>query len=176
MADRSESTGLLWGLNIMTMHYSASTGGFYITEVHGDQMPLDAVVITESAHAALLVGQSQGKRIVPDADGRPILVDPPPAPPPVPAAISDRQFFQQLAVAGIISHAEALAAVKTGEIPAALASIVDALPDADRFAAEMLLSGAVTFERHHPLTEAVGEARGLTADEIDAFFQAAAVL
>ncbi|MCW2242275.1 tail fiber assembly protein [Azospirillum canadense] len=99
-----------------------------------------------------------------------------PAPPPVPTSISDRQFFQQLATVGIISQAEALAAVKTGAIPAALAGILDALPDDQKFAAEMLLSGATTFERAHPLSVAIGTARGMTAAEVDAFFRAAAAL
>ena len=102
--------------------------------------------------------------------------DAPPLPVPVPDSISDRQFFQQLAADGIITRAEALAAVKTGDIPAALAGIVDALPEADRFGAEMLLSGATVFERTHPLSVAIGEARGMTATDIDAFFRAAAAL
>lgn len=110
------------------------------------------------------------------ADGNFIAPTPPVITAPVPATISDRQFFQQLAVDGIITRAEALAAVKTGEIPAALAGIIDALPDDQKFAAEMLLSGATTFERAHPLSVAIGEARGMTAEEVDDFFRAAAAL
>lgn len=60
------------------MFYSKSTGGFYTYEIHGDSIPYDAVEITEAEHAALLEGQSQGKRIVADENGRPILQDPPP--------------------------------------------------------------------------------------------------
>ena len=60
------------------MFYSASTNGFYTTEIHGDNIPGDAVEITETEHAALLEGQSQGKVIVADENGRPILQDPPP--------------------------------------------------------------------------------------------------
>lgn len=106
---------------------------------------------------------------------RPAVLPPSPAT-TVPASISDRQFFQQLAVDGIITRAEALAAVKTGDVPAALAGIVDALPEADRFGAEMLLSGATVFERTHPLSIAIGKARGMTPSDIDAFFRAAAAL
>ena len=61
-----------------TVFYSKTTGGFYIREVHGDNIPADAVEITEAEHAALIEGQSLGKRIVADANGRPILQDPPP--------------------------------------------------------------------------------------------------
>ena len=60
------------------MFYSKSTGGFYTREIHGDNIPADAVEITEAEHAALLKGQSQGKIIAADANGRPILQDPPP--------------------------------------------------------------------------------------------------
>lgn len=60
------------------MFYSATTGGFYDTAIHGNNIPADAVEITAEQHAALIEGQSQGKRIVADENGRPILQDPPP--------------------------------------------------------------------------------------------------
>lgn len=41
------------------------------------QIPPDAVEITPEQHAALIEGQSTGKRIVADADGYPVLQDPP---------------------------------------------------------------------------------------------------
>lgn len=59
------------------MFYAQSTGGFYTAEISGDNIPADAVEITTAEHAALLNGQAQGKRIVADVDGLPILVDPP---------------------------------------------------------------------------------------------------
>lgn len=59
------------------MFYSKQTGGFYDTAIHGDNIPSDAVEITAAEHAALLEGQSQGKRIQADAKGRPVLADPP---------------------------------------------------------------------------------------------------
>lgn len=63
------------------MYYSATTGGFYDAAIHGNNVPGDAVEITEAEHAALLEGQSQGKRIAADAAGRPVLQDPPPPTP-----------------------------------------------------------------------------------------------
>lgn len=63
------------------MFYSKSTGGFYVAEIHGDNIPPDAVEITTDEHAALLAGQSAGKLIRADADGRPVAVDPQPLPP-----------------------------------------------------------------------------------------------
>lgn len=99
-------------------------------------------------------------------------------PPPAPVLdISDRQFFQALANAAIITPAEALAAVKTGDVPAVLQAIVDTIADAgERFATQMILSGATTFSRAHPLTEAVRLARGMSVAECDDFFRAAALL
>lgn len=101
---------------------------------------------------------------------------PPPPPPPIPD-ISDRQFFQQAAVLNIITQEEALAAVKTGTIPTSLQAIVDAIPDAEqKFAVNMILSGATTFQRNHPLTNSIGTAMGLTEEEIDEFFRHAGLL
>lgn len=62
----------------MQFFYSQSDSGFYVDEVHGQNMPPDAVPITETEHAALLDGQSDGKLIKADAGGRPFLADPPP--------------------------------------------------------------------------------------------------
>ena len=93
--------------------------------------------------------------------------------------VSDRQFFQRLATITpqIISTTEALNAMRTGTIPAPLQTIIDSIADArERFAAEMLISGATTFERNHPLTAVVGAAIGWTSTQIDEFFIFAASL
>ncbi len=60
------------------MFYSETTGGFYSTEIHGNNIPADAVEITLEQYQSLLDGQSGGKLIQADANGYPILVDPPP--------------------------------------------------------------------------------------------------
>ena len=59
------------------MFYSKSTGGFYVSGIHGDDIPGDAVAITVEYHAELLDGQSNGKMISSDGAGYPFLVDPP---------------------------------------------------------------------------------------------------
>lgn len=102
-------------------------------------------------------------------------------PAPVVQSISDRQFYQQLAVLGIISEAEALAS-NAAVIPAPLLVLIDGdtdhvgLPEGQRFAARMLLGGATVFERNHPMTIAIGAAYGWTGEQIDGFFAAAAQL
>ena len=90
--------------------------------------------------------------------------------------ISRRQFFQQLAVQGVITQVEALSAVKTGTIPAALQTLINGLPPDQQFGATMIVSGSATFERNNPLTIAIGTAYGWSSDQINALFRAAAAL
>lgn len=74
------------------MFYSKSTGGFYSTEIHGSNIPEDAVEITIEQHVALLEAQTSGKVIAADNKGNPIALDPPP--------LSPEQLFI-LAAAGV---------------------------------------------------------------------------
>ncbi|CAO4192364.1 hypothetical protein [Methylorubrum extorquens] len=82
---------------------------------------------------------------------------------PAPDAISDRQFAQALALAGTITEAEALAWAARGELPEAMEAALAKIPETDgrRFGARMMLAGATTFERGHPLTDQLG---GLLTD------------
>lgn len=101
---------------------------------------------------------------------------PPAAPEPPPATISDRQFFQQLAVDKTITEAEALAAVQTGTLPAALQTLVDGIPKTKRFAASMLLTGATEFRFDHPLVGTISTAFGWSGEQLATFWRAAAAL
>ena len=83
------------------MFYSVQTGGFYSREIHGDNIPADAVEITTEQHAALLQGQSEGKVITADENGYPILIDPPPAPPYVPQHVTRAQGKAALITVGL---------------------------------------------------------------------------
>jgi hypothetical protein len=94
----------------------------------------------------------------------------------VPASISRRQFFQQLAVQGTITEPEALAAVQTGAIPSEMQPLVAGLPQAEQFGATMLIAGASSFDRDNPLTMAMGQAYGWSSGQIDALWVAAAAL
>lgn len=95
---------------------------------------------------------------------------------PVPHEISDRQFFQQLALMGLITEEEAIAAVATGTLPPAMAGFIDQLPAEQRFAARMALQGATTFVRTNPLVETFGEMQGMTPEQINDLWRAAAQL
>lgn len=58
------------------MFYSKETGGFYSLEIHGVDMPADAVEVSKKEYAKLMQGQASGKRITADANGFPILAGP----------------------------------------------------------------------------------------------------
>lgn len=87
------------------MLYSASTGGFYDIEIHGTNIPSDAVEITDDEHAALLTGQAEGKLISADASGHPVLTTP-----PAPAPAYPR--FTALEVLNLFTDPEQLAVVQ----------------------------------------------------------------
>ncbi|GAA0600003.1 hypothetical protein [Paenochrobactrum glaciei] len=104
-------------------------------------------------------------------------VEPEPEPEPIPEEISRRQFFQQLAVMEIITKAEALSALTSGSIPTALQVIIDQLPtEDDQFNAQMLVIGAHSFNRAHPLAEIVRQAMQWTVEQKDDFWSEAAKL
>jgi hypothetical protein len=98
------------------------------------------------------------------------------APPPVPAAISRRQLLIALAQAKWITEAEALAAAKTGELPAAIDAVFGALPEDQALAARITWATMTQVERSHPLVQALIDAKLATAEQVDALFKAAAEL
>jgi hypothetical protein len=59
----------------MKMYYSKSTGGFYDSEIHGTNIPSDAVEITKAEHTTLMAAQAIGKIIQADSSGKPTAVD-----------------------------------------------------------------------------------------------------
>jgi len=81
----------------MNYKFSPSTGGFYLSAVHGDNVPGDAVDVTTARHAELLAGQAAGKVIVVGPDGRPALADPPASTPAQIAAIRSAEIKTELA-------------------------------------------------------------------------------
>ncbi len=144
--------------------------GFYPSDVWFDGYPSDAVEINEDQYIELLTYPSTRKFI----NGEVVEYTPPPAPEPIPDDISRRQFFQQLTVMDIITKAEALAAMQGGAIPAPLQAIIDALPtEDDQFQAQMLIVGAASFNRLHPLAETVRLAMGWTDQQKDDFWREA---
>lgn len=60
--------------------YSKSTKGFYTEDIHGNDIPEDVVEVSLEEHKELMDGQANGKKIVPDETGNPILIDFVPSP------------------------------------------------------------------------------------------------
>lgn len=84
--------------------------------------------------------------------------------------VSDVQFAQAAAMAGIITEAEAVAWAGSGTLPAALDAAINALPEAARFGARMKAAGATTYERSSAIVAALGAAMGKTEADLDALF------
>lgn len=112
-----------------------------------------------------------------------VRVAAPPDNPVPPNIISDRQFFHKLAttpnangVGTIISEAEALAAVCTGSVPAALQEILAVLPADEQFAARMKIAGATQFDLTDPVTLEIAKVYGWSTAELSAFWMAASEL
>jgi hypothetical protein len=64
-----------------------------------------------------------------------------------------------------------------GAIPAALQRVANASAHpAQQFSANMLLASAATFQRNHPLTDAIGASLGMSAGQVGELFIAAAAL
>lgn len=141
----------------------------------GVELPQGAFELNGSAYPSNWLALATAEDLQAHGITRVELPDPPVVP-YVPQVISDRQFFQQLAVQGVITQDEALAAVCTGTLPASLAALVSALPAEQQFGADMLLKGAVQFDRSHPLVPALGQAFGWTAAQLDALWTAAYAL
>jgi hypothetical protein len=95
------------------------------------------------------------------------------APPPVPNVITRRQLLIALAQAKLITEAEALAAAKTGEVPAVINKVFTALPKEQALAAQITWAAMTVVERDHPLIQAVIDAKIATPEQIDALFRAA---
>lgn len=87
----------------MTIFYSAQQRGFYDSTLHSI-LPDDAKEISRENWQQLLLAQSQGKEIVGDENGFPVLTDPVPVPPEV----SRFQLRAALHLAGLLNDVEAM--------------------------------------------------------------------
>ncbi|WP_411958909.1 phage tail assembly chaperone [Pseudomonas sp. s4] len=88
----------------MTVFFSPSTGFFYDDQINS-VIPDDVREITADLRDSLLAQETEGRRVVADTYGDPVLTPPPPADPEVLATI-ERQWrdAQLLATDGIVSR------------------------------------------------------------------------
>lgn len=91
--------------------------------------------------------------------------------PPVPASISRRQCAKQMAIMGLITPTEALAMVKTGDMPAMVNAMVMGQPNEAFIRIDF---AADTYERANPLLNQLMTAAGYDKAAIDQFFRDAA--
>jgi hypothetical protein len=100
------------------------------------------------------------------------------APPePVPSSISVRQFWAGLYKVGRITKAQALAAIRSGTVPAAIQAYIDGLADAEaQFDAAVALSGQGTIQRDGALIAGIQARLTLTDAQVDTFFRTAGAL
>lgn len=138
------------------MFYSPTTNGFYTLEIHGSNIPADSVEITAEQYAALLQGQSEGKQIVPDENGFPILITPEVIP-FVPNSITMRQCRLQLIADGVYATVNAA---------------VEQMP----LTAQIEWEYAATIDRSNPLVPAMQALLEWDDARVDQFYTQAALL
>ena len=114
---------------------------------------------------------TMSKAIILHRDGRREEVD---VPPEVPAQVSIRALLRALTAAGFINRAEALAAARTGDIPASLRAPLFAGVDEDTaFEIELAWAAMYEAERASPFWAFVVTADIATEEQIDGVFQIA---
>jgi hypothetical protein len=111
------------------------------------------------------------------AEGVDLPLEPQPEqPPPAPVTLTARQLFAALALTGMITEAEALAAGRTGEVPAAVEAVFATLPPQDAFLARLTWATMRDVPRNHPLIGAMIAAEVATDEQVDALFALGAAI
>jgi len=96
---------------------------------------------------------------------------PPAAPePPPPIILTNRQLFAALALTGFITEAEALAAGRTGAVPAAIDAVFGVLPEQGPFLARLTWATMREVPQDHQLINMMIGANLATAQQVDAIF------
>lgn len=107
-------------------------------------------------------GQGYGAPLVEGQAVRLPAVDlPPPGPPPVPDQVTMRQARLALLGAGLLDDVTAA---------------IDALPEPTRTAARIEWEYSTSVQRHRGLVQQLGSALGMTSEQLDALFIAAAAI
>ncbi|MGG5819654.1 hypothetical protein [Falsiroseomonas sp. HW251] len=96
-----------------------------------------------------------------------------PPPPPVPASVRLLPFLREAAKCGLISAEDALAAARTGTVPAGFEPFVQQLPPDQAFAARLAWAAMVEVERANPLLAFVAAQSGIADASLDDLFRAA---
>ena len=163
--------------------YAPSTGGFYDPSIH-DVIPADAVQISAATHVALLEAQAAGAVIQPGPDGQPEAVTPA-APDPAEvlaawrarASLTRLQFALVCTGANLMTAAEAEDLVARGEIPAIGLAALDLITDpAQQALARVRFAGFQRLDRLDPAVALLASAAAMLDEDVDALFEAGALL
>lgn len=140
----------------MALYYSQSSQGFFDPLIH-DFIPDDSVEITMQQHKDLFIGQSNGKIIVSDVDGFPVLVDPP---------SPDISQIRNTTKCTSWQLRRALTQMGLRD------SVETAVASADQDIKDMW-EYATTYERMHPFVIAISTQLNKTPEEVDELFAVA---
>ena len=157
-------------------HYHPTTGRLLGAGV-ADPNPVEEGAWLVPAFAATVAppAATEGHEIAWEAGAwvqREIPAPPPPPEPPEPPIITltNRQLFAALALTSMITQAEALAAGRVGEVPAAIEAVFNTLPPDAAFMARLTWATMREVPRDHPLIAALVAAGTATAEQVDALF------
>jgi hypothetical protein len=139
------------------MFYSASNNGFYTPEIHGSNMPEDAVRLSADEYAAAIAAQVNGYALRGDESGKPEAYTPAPTQQPAPRVVTMRQARLALLAAG-----------KYSAVNAAMADASEAIRIEWEFAA--------TVDRDSQTTQLLAAALNLNDTKLDELFTAAGKL
>jgi ABC-type proline/glycine betaine transport system permease subunit len=90
-------------------------------------------------------------------------------------SITRLQFLLAAPSAGLLTSEQAEQA-SLGEIPLPIQAVFDTLPEAEAAAARVIWRTMTRIERNEPLVAEVAAAQGMTSEQVDAFFVAAAAI
>ncbi len=110
------------------------------------------------------------ERAMTDTEQADFLAALPPSPPSLTIILSNRQLFAALALTGLITEADALAAGRVGTVPPAIDAVFASLPEQDAFLARLTWATMREVPRDHALISAMIAANLATAEQVDAIF------
>lgn len=141
-------------------------------------MPPSASYANAEGSAVLLVEDDGTRWATGPADARlaGLAIAPFSAPAPVPPTVRLLQFLGQGVAQGIFTEDEALAAARTGAVPAAVESVFASLPAGQQFQARLAWAAMYEVDRSSPLLVAVAAAQGMDGAAMDQFFRDASRL
>ena len=142
------------------MQYSKMTNGFYdnaLKELYGDNWPNDLIEITDTAYYYLLKGQTEGKVIISDETGAPILVD----------------SAQQYTIINSITKRQAMLQLDSIDL---YDDILNFINQSESKILKIEFEYSSIFERNSPVVLAMAEQFKLSDEQVDLLFAEAVKL